>query len=144
MRELSKAHSALMLLGAACLVIGVVMQLLGIGMRSTPIIADAAPVIFLAGAILFASLQMLQTYDGMSITIKRLCRIRTFAGICLIIAGLLMLEQHYQIIRPYVATSLDGYRAYVQYVHNNWVVALLIAGILQLYATLRISNELKK
>jgi hypothetical protein len=36
------------------------------------------------------------------------------------------------------------YVAYVKYVHNNWIVVLLVAAILQLYASHRISNELEK
>jgi hypothetical protein len=34
--------------------------------------------------------------------------------------------------------------SYIKYVHNNWVVALLLAAILQLYASHRIANELEK
>ena len=30
------------------------------------------------------------------------------------------------------------------YIHNNWVVLLLIAAIIEIYTTHRISNELKK
>ena len=33
---------------------------------------------------------------------------------------------------------------YLNYVKNNWVVLLLLASILQLYTTYRISNELEK
>ena len=33
---------------------------------------------------------------------------------------------------------------YIKYVHNNWVVVLLVAAILQLYASHRIANELEK
>jgi len=34
--------------------------------------------------------------------------------------------------------------SYLQYVYNKWVVTLLIAAILQLYTTHRISQELEK
>ena len=33
---------------------------------------------------------------------------------------------------------------YINYIHNNWVIALLVAAILQLYSTHRISHELEK
>ena len=33
---------------------------------------------------------------------------------------------------------------YVKYVHNNWVVTLLVAAMLQMYVTHRISSELEK
>ena len=36
------------------------------------------------------------------------------------------------------------YMDYLQYVRNNWVVTLLVAAILQLYSTHRISRELDK
>jgi hypothetical protein len=33
---------------------------------------------------------------------------------------------------------------YAKYIHNNWVVVLLVAAILQLYASHRIANEMEK
>ena len=36
------------------------------------------------------------------------------------------------------------YLVYVQYVHNNWVVVLLVAAMLQLYSMHRIGAELDK
>ena len=36
------------------------------------------------------------------------------------------------------------YITYIEYVYNKWVVVLLIAAILQLYSTHRISRELEK
>ena len=33
---------------------------------------------------------------------------------------------------------------YVKYVHNNWVIMLLVAAILQLYSVHRIGHELEK
>ena len=37
-----------------------------------------------------------------------------------------------------------NYLIHLQYVHNNWVIILLIAAILQLYSTHRIDRELNK
>ena len=34
--------------------------------------------------------------------------------------------------------------SYIKYVHNNWVVVLLVAAVLQLYTSHRIANELEK
>ena len=39
---------------------------------------------------------------------------------------------------------MGGYNAYLTYIHNNWVVLLLVAAMLELYSTHRISNELDK
>ena len=36
------------------------------------------------------------------------------------------------------------YLSYLRYVRNNWIVALLIAAVLQLYVSHRIANELEK
>jgi len=36
------------------------------------------------------------------------------------------------------------YITYIEYVYNKWVITLLIAAILQLYSTHRISQELDK
>jgi len=33
---------------------------------------------------------------------------------------------------------------YLNYVHNNWIVVLLIAAALQLYTSFRIGSELEK
>ena len=53
----------------------------------------------------------------------------------------------------YGECSVDGSRCrcrylqmviYLQYVNNNWVVVLLVAAVLQLYTTYRISSELEK
>lgn len=38
----------------------------------------------------------------------------------------------------------DGYNYYVTYVHNNWVLLLLVAAMLEIYTTHRISSELAK
>jgi hypothetical protein len=36
------------------------------------------------------------------------------------------------------------YLSYIKYVHNNWIVVLLVAAVLQLYASHRIAHELDK
>ena len=36
----------------------------------------------------------------------------------------------------------DGYYTYIEYVYNKWVVLLLVAAILEVYATFRIGNEM--
>ena len=33
---------------------------------------------------------------------------------------------------------------YLNYIHNNWVVVLLLAALIQLYSVFRIDSELKK
>lgn len=54
-----------------------------------------------------------------------------------LVTAVMMFENMYNFLK------LD-YMTYIRYVHNNWVVTLLVAAILQLYTTHRISHELDK
>ena len=65
------------------------------------------------------------------------------ADIAFIISALLLVENVFHVVYPLFANTIDGYNAYVHYVHNNWVVTLLVAAILEIYSMHRISNELK-
>lgn len=108
-------------------------------------LGSAACWIFAVGAVAFSVMQSLQTYTGNNLTVKRLWRIMLVADMFFVISALLMIENANRYIFPYfVRNGIDGYNAYVQYIHNNWVVTLLIAAILELYSTHRISNELSK
>lgn len=100
---------------------------------------------FAAGAIAFASMQMMQTYDGNSMTVRRLRRIMDIGDVMFILSAVLMLENSFQFLLPlFLKYFENGYYHYVTYIHNNWVVLLLIAAIIEIYTTHRISNELKK
>ena len=55
-----------------------------------------------------------------------------------------MVENAYHVVFPLFAKTINGYTSYVKYIHNNWVVTLLVAAVLQLYSTHRISSELQK
>lgn len=120
------------------------MMVVGVGCKIFGFLPGIMTIIFVLGCICFALMQMSQTYDGNSITIRRLRHIMVFGDICFILAGLLMLEDTYQLLFPYMATSIEGYNNYVHYVHNNWVIALLIGAVLELYTTHRMSYEFKK
>ena len=62
-----------------------------------------------------------------------------------IFSAALMLENTYHALLPLFLQYMDnGYYHYLTYVHNNWVVLLLVAAILEIYTTHRISGELKK
>lgn len=106
--------------------------------------------IFLVGAIMFSSIQCLQTYDGKSITIKRLKRIMTLADILFILAGILMVDNSsYSFLLPLfsltdTSTTSTGYINYMTYVKNKWVILLLIAAVLEVYTIHRIAHELEK
>lgn len=137
MKQLSKLQSIVMLAGAFCMIVGAGLYVVGI--------QAVTPWVFAVGAVSFAVIQMQQTYAGRNITIKRLRRIMTFGDILFILSALLMLENTYRFILPLFTTYLqNGYYQYVTYINNNWVILLLIAAVIEIYTTHRISNELDK
>ena len=95
------------------------------------------PYVFAVGAICFASMQLLQRYEGTDFTIRRLRRIMVISDLLFLFAALLMFASQDNPLK------LDQI-TYVQYVYQKWVVVLLIAAILQLYSFHRISTELEK
>lgn len=128
MRQMSKTETFLLLLGGMLMVIG----------SGASLFMQAwAPYIFAPGALLFAAIQMRQTYEGKNITIRRLRRIMLMSDVLFLIAALLMFASQANFL------GLD-FLVYLKYVHNNWIVVLLAAAILQLYTSHRIANELEK
>ena len=128
MRQLSKVQSIIYLVGGLLMVVGAGASLLA---------WRFAPYVFAVGAICFASMQMLQRYEGQSFVIRRLRRIMLLSDVLFLIAALLMLANQGNFLGL-------SYITYIQYVYNKWVVVLLIAAILQLYTTHRIGHELEK
>lgn len=96
-----------------------------------------APYLFAPGAVLFAAVQMRQRYNGRNFVIRRLRRMVLVSDVLFLVAALLMLAGQSNFL------GLD-YLSYIKYVHNNWIVVLLVAAILQLYTSHRIANELEK
>lgn len=95
-------------------------------------------------------MQMIQTYKGTSITIRRLRTIMVIADVAFIVAGLLMFENGWHLLYRQIVygsgdvPNISMHIKYLKYINNNWVVALLIAAILEMYSMNRISSELKK
>lgn len=129
MKRLSRLQNAVFVAGAVLMVVGAVASVLR---------WDSAPWIYAVGAVAFTSMQMLQSYEGRNFTIRRLRRIMLFSDFLLLFSAMLMFVSRW----PQLG-GLD-WLTYVNYVHNNWVVTLLIAAILQLYTTYRIDSELAK
>ncbi len=136
MEQLNKLQSIVMLLGAVLMVIGAGLYVFG---EHT-----VAPIVFAPGTLAFSLMQYRQKYLGTDLTLRRLRRIMLVGAALFVLSALLMVENSYQIVYPLFSKTINGWNAYVRYVHNNWVVALLVAAILQLYSTHRISAELKK
>ena len=128
MRQLSKTETIILLVGGLLMVVGA---------GGSMFLQSWAAYIFAPGAVMFAAMQMRQSYDGNNFTIRRLRRIQLISDVLFLLAGLLMLAN---------PSNFFGINLllYIKYVHNNWIVVLLVAAILQLYASHRIANELEK
>ena len=113
--------AVLLLVGAACTVFDWIL----------------APYVYGVGAIFYTIIQMMETYDGRNLTIRRLRRIMLFSDFLLLLTAVMLFANYGKL--PFIDQI-----TYAQYVHNNWVVTLLLAAILQLYTTVRIDNELIK
>ena len=128
MRELNKTESAILVIGAVMMVIG----------SGANIFAQSwAPYVFAMGTIGFVLMQLKQKYDGDNVAIKRLRRMVIISDVCLLLAAVMMFANMDNLFR------LDAI-TYIKYVHNNWVVVLMVAAMLQLYTSHRISKEILK
>lgn len=138
MRQLSRLEGLLFMTGGILMVVGVGLNFFGFSL--------AGSWLFLLGAVLFAAMQLRQRYEGNNFVIRRLRRIMTVADVLFVLSGLLLLENSNHFLLPLFSLyGMDGIIAYNQYVvHNNWVVTLLIAAVLELYTIHRISNELEQ
>ena len=128
MKQLNKTESIIFLDGGMMMVVGSGAYLFMLGW---------APYVFAVGALAFVLMQLKQTYDGDNLTIRRLRRIMVVSDVMFLLAALLMFAN----MGNFMGLHLWDY---LNYIHNNWVVALLVAAILQLYSTHRISHELDK
>lgn len=128
MKELNKIQTAIFLFGGILMAIGAGTTLLGWG---------SAPYIFAIGALGFASMQMLQRYEGQNFTIRRLRRMMLLSDVLFLVAALLMFASKGNVFGL-------SYITYIEYVYNKWVIVLLIAALLQLYSMHRIGSELDK
>ena len=128
MKQLNNWQNAIFLVGALLMVVGAGASLLQ---------WSAAPYVFALGALGFASMQMLQRYEGSNFVIRRLRRIMLLSDVLFLVSALLMFASQGNALHL-------SHITYLQYVYNKWVVTLLIAAILQLYTTHRIGNELEK
>lgn len=133
MKQLSKLQSILFVCGGALMVVGA-------GCFAFMWQQQVACWVFLVGAVLFAAMQIMQTYEGSSQTIKRLKKIMTMADIFFVLSGMLMVDTAFQ----YLQSAFSNYESYLAYVYNKWVLLLLAAAILEMYSMHRISAELRK
>lgn len=128
MQQLNKLQTIIFAIGALLMVAGAVAALFW---------PHGAPYLFAVGAMGYTSMQMLQRYEGSNFIIRRLRRIMLISDVLLLLTALLMIAGSGNPLGM-------GWISYLSLVRNNWVVVLLIAAVLQLYTTLRISSELEK
>ena len=133
MKKLNKIESILFMLGGMLMVTGIGCYVFMLAPSVTCWIA-------LTGSILFSTLHMMQTYEGNQLAIKRLKHILNIADLLFVIAGILIVDSTYNFLRP----AFENQESYITYVYNKWVLLLLIAAILEVYATHRIDYLLKK
>jgi drug/metabolite transporter (DMT)-like permease len=100
--------------------VGAVLLLVGAMLQITR--WELSPVVYTVGAILFAYVQVMSRYEGKNLIIRRLRRQQILAAVLLVFAGVLMFVTR----------------------HNEWVLCLTIAAILELYTAFRIPSELEK
>ncbi|MBO5186113.1 MAG: hypothetical protein J6B91_03570 [Prevotella sp.] len=128
MKQLNRIENIILLLGAAMMLTGSVASIF---------LCSWAPYLFAMGAIAFVLMQLRQKYEGRNLVIQRLRRIMIFSDLLFLSSALLMYAGYGN---PFKFDMLT----YVKYIHNNWVVTLLVAAVLQLYVVHRISKELNK
>ena len=128
MKELSRIQSMVFLLGGVLMVIGAAASMLQTGW---------SPYVFAVGAILYVAMQLQQRYEGHSFVVRRLRRMIIISDVLFLVAALMMFASQSNFFGLNIVN-------YLMYVHNNWVVLLMVAAILQIYATHRIDNELSK
>lgn len=137
MKQLNKAEQMLFVMGGALMVAGIMLFVFSVYPSITSWVA-------FIGMILFAFIQMKQTYEGRDLVIKRLRRIMHIAEAGFVLTGFFLVENHFHFLLPLFSNSIGDYATYVNVFHNNWVVVLLIAVVLEVYTTFRIERELKR
>lgn len=133
MKQLSRTQNIIFLVGGVLMVVGA-------GCFAFMWQQEVVCWIYLAGAVMFATMQMMQTYEGNNITVRRLKKIMTTADIFFVLSGILMVDNAYRFMQQ----VFTNYVAYFQYVFNKWVLLLLVAAVLEIYTMHRISAELSK
>ncbi len=137
MRQLSKIQSVIFGLGGALMVIGAGCFAFGFIYPRMLLYTSWG---FMLGTVLFSVIQAMQCYEGISQVIHRLKRIQCLADIFFVLSGISMVDTVYAFARHW----FSNYETYITYFYNKWVLFLLIAAVLELYTTHRISHELKK
>ena len=100
--------------------VGAVLLLVGAMLQITR--WELSPILYTIGAVMFAYVQVMTRYEGKNLIVRRLRRQQILGAVLLVFAGVLMFVTK----------------------HNEWVLCLTVAAILELYTAFRIPSEIKK
>ena len=100
--------------------VGAVLLLVGAMLQITR--WELSPILYTIGAVMFAYVQVMSRYEGKNLIVRRLRRQQILGAVLLVFAGVLMFVTR----------------------HNEWVLCLTVAAILELYTAFRIPSELEK
>lgn len=100
--------------------VGAVLLLVGAMLQITR--WELSPILYTIGAVMFAYVQIMTRSEGKNLIIRRLRRQQILGAALLVFAGVLMFVTK----------------------HNEWVLCLTVAAILELYTAFRIPSELEK
>lgn len=120
MRQLTPLQNTIFRLGAL-LMVG--------GLAAFIAVPEVALWVYAAGALAFGAMQCVARYEGRNVTILRLRRQQMMGACFLVGVAVCMAMQVYH---------------FGTFRRNEWVVALAIGCILQLYTAWRIPQELEK
>lgn len=138
MKQLSKIQSIIFLAGGALMVIGVGCCVL----QAVPLVMCW---VFLLGAVMFATMQLLQVYEGRELTVRRLKKTQNLSDILFIVSGIILADTVYANAgHSFFRGFFTNQETYITFLYNKWVVLLLIAAILEVYTAHRIEHELSK
>ena len=128
MKQLNKVENIIFQLGAIMIFVGSVANIF---------FQQWAPYVFAMGVVAYVLMQFKQSYEGTNISIIRLRQMLIFSDVLFIATAFLMFANQ---------ENMFGFNAltYAQYIHNNWVVTLFLAALLQLYSYFRIDKEIAK
>ena len=141
MKQATKRNNIIMLTGGMVLSAGLLMLAAFNSQQAWAAVAQkTVSILFFIGAIAYTAAQRQMAYASTDFTLNRLFSLQFLSGFCFVIAGLDMTEQYWTILKPLVVKDIDSYFIYIRVVYNNWVVLLLIGGLLQLYTSHRIAN----
>ena len=100
--------------------VGAVLLLVGAMLQITR--WELSPILYTIGAMMFAYVQVMSRNEGKNLIVRRLRRQQILGAVLLVFAGVLMFVTK----------------------HNEWVLCLTVAAILELYTAFRIPSELEK